>query len=228
MAISIEKYHQCSHQCFDNRIRYYEDRITQISGRIYRLMDAIESSRQRIGFREPPPMERNISELRVAMGDAEQIWKQLDGENEGIQEHFETVRKETVMKLEGYSRELGWTMGRFNQLKEDVERLAQRGKDLVNSLYPPEEASRSVHDFAEPNSRSNSPRSYRRRCDSPEVSYSERKERPVEFKPPTCRERTEQRAQELFKAGKKWVLRNRLLTASLALNVVLLAMRKFA
>lgn len=228
MAISIERYHQCSHQCFDNRIRYYEDRITQLSGRVYRLTDAIESSQQRIGFREPPPIERNISELRVAMGDAEQIWKQLDGENEGIQEHFETGRKETVMKIEGYSRELGWTMGRFNQLKEDVERLAQRGKDLVNSLYPPEEESRSVHDFAEPNSRSDSPRPYRRRHDSDEDSDSERDERPVEFKPPTYRERAGQQAQEILKAGKKWVRKNRVLTASLALNVILLAMRKFS
>lgn len=223
MAITIDKYHECSHKCFDNRIRYYEDRITQLSGRVYRLSGAIELSHPRVGPRESSSFDKNDRELRITMGDLEQIWKQLEGESEGIQEHFETVRQDTLRKLDGYSKELGWTLGRFNQLKGDVEWLAERGRNLRS-----EENFEPVHDFAEPASRSDSPRPFRRRRDSSETSDSEPEEEPVKFKPPTCRERAEQKAQELFKAGKKWIRTNRGFAASIALNVILLGMRKFS
>lgn len=227
MAIKIEKFHECSSDCFDSRVRYYEENIRSLSGRVYSLLNRIERC-HKSQFAPRDHLDQDICELHIAMADLDQISTQIDGEMEGLQEHFHTVKKDTLCRLDQYSRDLGWTLRRFEQLKGDVNRTVENAAaDEKAFLPPPEEDPRAVHDFEEPAPRTDSPRPYRRRGDSPEVSDTEEEEEEV-YTPPTCRETAEKRAQELFKAGKKWVLRNRGFAASIALNVVLLAMRKFS
>lgn len=226
MTITIDRFHECSSKCFDSRIRYYEDNIRALSGKVHSLLMRIERC-QRYEFAPRDHLDRDICDLHVAMAHLEQISTQIDGEMKGLQEHFHTVKKDTLSRLDQYSRDLGWTLRRYEQLKGDINRTAENAeRDEKALLGSPEEEERAVHDFEEPIPRAESPRPYRRRGDSPEVSDTEEEEEV--YTPPTCRETAEKRAQEIFKAGKKWVLRNRGFAASIVLNVVLLAMRKFS
>lgn len=223
MSIRIDMLHECSHDCFENRIKYYEERITSLSRRVYDLSDFISRSK-RYEYTAPPSLDRELVDLRIAVADLEQISVQIDGEVDGLQHHFQSVRETTLSQLNRYSKDLGWTLRRFEQLKGDADRTAERGLK-TNRLVEPESEEEPVHDFEEPLPHSDSPRPHRRRGDSPEISDDEEEE---VYTPPTCWERTEQRAQELLNAGKRWVRRNRGFAASIALNVVLLAMRKFS
>lgn len=226
MAITINKFHECSQNCFDSRIRYYEENIRALSGRVHSLLMKVQRCHNS-QFAPRDTLDQDIWALHVAMADLERISTQIDGEVEGLQEHFHSVKKDTLCRLDQYSRDLGWTLRRFEQLKGDVQRTVENAAEDEKALLPPpEEEPRAVHDFEEPIHRTDSPRPYRRRGDSPEVSETEEEEEV--YTPPTCRETAEKRAQEIFKAGKKWVLRNRGFAASIALNVVLLAMRKFS
>lgn len=227
MSIRIDTLHECSQDCFENRIKYYEERITQLSREVYKISDSIYRS-QRFEYLESSVTEREIGQLHIAVADLEQLSVQLEGEMEGLQHHFQSVRESTLSQLDRYSKDLSWTLRRFEQLKGDADRTADRGTKTERLVAPErEEEPEPVYDFEEPLPRSDSPRPHRRRGDSPPVSDSEGEDE-VEFKPPTCWERTEQRAQELLNTGKRWVRRNRGFAASIALNVILLAMRKFS
>lgn len=229
MSLSIERFHQCSPECPENRIKYHEQRITELSRRIYALTNRIERSERYDGsyFSVTP---QDVQDLTIHVADLHLIASELDSEKEGLQRLYDNAREKTMLELNQFQRDLGWTMHRLEQLQGDAERTAERGEKVQQKLRPPspEEEEMPVHDFEEPIRRyeeSDSPRLHRRRGSSPEISEDEEEE---VYTPPTCMEKVQQRAEEICKAGRKWVRKNPGFAVSIALNVVLLALRKFS